>query len=157
MDSGIWVIASLVFSLVCAVGPMAALIALFPLLNHRDRRQARLLSLVAEQFPGEVLRSDIVIAVRCPLLFGGGIIRVDVRHDGGEVRPAIERLGRALPPRVRLVVTGDPRPDHTGHRPRGAASSEAPATLVVVGDFAGWEARGENGLAAAGRVSTPPV
>lgn len=63
MDSGIWVIASLVFSLVCAAGPVAALIAL---LNHRDRRQARLLSLVAEQFPGEVLRSDIVIAVRCP-------------------------------------------------------------------------------------------
>jgi hypothetical protein len=112
---------------------------------------------VAQQFPGEVLRSDIVIAVRCPLLYGGGIVRVDVRHDSGEVRLAIERLGRTLPPRLRLVVTEEPQPDHAGHRVRDVASAEAPAALAVAEGFAGWDARGKNGEAAAGRVSTPTV
>ena len=156
MDSGIWVIASHVLSLVLAVGPVAALIVLFALLNHRDRRQARLLSLVARQFSGKALRSDIVIGARCGLLAGGAVVSVDIRHDGGEVWPAVERLGHTLPPRVRLVVTGTPPPDQTSQLLTSAAPSGALAALAVARDFADREARGKNG-AAAGRVSKSRV
>jgi hypothetical protein len=149
MDSGIGVIASLVFSLAEVFVPVAVLLVLFALLNRRDRHQARVFSLVAGQFSGEVLRSDIVIEVRSALLAGSAMVRVDIRHDGGQVWPAIERLGRTLPPRVRLVVTGAPQPDRMAHLLPDVAPSEAHAKLAVAGGSADWEGRGKNGTAAA--------
>jgi len=114
MDSVIREIGGFALSLALGVGPVAVLVVLFALLNRRDRCQARLLSLVARQFPGKALRSDIVIEARCPMLAGGGVVRVDIRHDGGEVRHVIERLRQNLPPLVRLlVVDGLSKPDHT--------------------------------------------
>ena len=158
MDSGIWVTVSLPLSLVFAVGPLAALIVLFVLLNRRDRRQEQLLSLVALQFSGEILRSDVVIGAHCPLLLGSAVIRVDIRHDGGEVWPAIERLGRALPPRVPLVVTGAPPSDRRSHMLPDAVPAQAPApALEIAGGFASWEAPRKNGVTGAAGVSMPRV
>jgi hypothetical protein len=133
MDSVIWTIGALGLSLAWIFVPVELLIALFALLNRRDRRQARLLSFVAGQFPGEALRSDIVIEARCAMLAGGAVVRIDIRRDGGEVWLAVERLRRTLPPRVHLVVIGASRPDHAGHRLEDAAASEARALLAVAG------------------------
>ena len=72
MDSVIWTIGALGLSLAWIFVPVELLITLFALLNRRDRRQARLLSLVAGQCPGEALRSDIVIEARCAWWAGGG-------------------------------------------------------------------------------------
>jgi hypothetical protein len=122
MDSGI---GGFALSLALGGGPVATLIVLFALLNRRDRCQARLLSLVARQLPGEALRSDIVIEARCPMLArGGGVVRVDIRDDGGELHQVIERLRQTLPPAVRLVVEGVPHPDHAVDLLRDTAFSE---------------------------------
>jgi hypothetical protein len=74
MDSGIGATTSLVLRLAGGFTPIAVLLVLFALLNGRDRRQARLLSLVARPFSGEVPRSDIVIAARCAVLAGGAVV-----------------------------------------------------------------------------------
>src|SRR5262249_28041171 len=92
-----------------------------------------LLSLVARPFSGKVLRSDIVIAVRCAVLTSAAVVQVDVRHDSGAVWPAIERLRPRLPPRVRLVVIGALGPDHTSTRLRDAGAFEPRAALAGAG------------------------
>jgi hypothetical protein len=114
MDFGIREIGSLVLSLALGGGPVAVLIVLIALLNRRDRRQVRLLSLVARQLTGEEVRGDVTIEAHCPLLAGGGVVRVDVgRLDGGVARQVIERLRQTLPPVVRLAVESVPDPAHT--------------------------------------------
>src|SRR5262245_29608157 len=130
MDSAIWTIRSFGLSLALGFVPVELLLVLFALLNRRDHHQARLLSLAARPFSGEVLRSDIVITARCAVLTGAAVVQVDVHHDGGGVGPALERLRQTLPPRVRLVVIGAPRPDPTGHWLREAESSETRAVLA---------------------------
>jgi hypothetical protein len=99
-------IAGLVLDLMRHFAPVAVFIGLTGLLNRRDRRQARLLCFVAGHFPGEVLRSDIVIDARCALLASRAVVRVDIYHDGGDVWPAIERLRQTPPPMVGLAVRG---------------------------------------------------
>ena len=122
MDAKILEIGTLVLTAAWLFSPVAVITVLISVMNRRDRRQARLHSLVARHFPNEVVRSDIVIEARCAMLTRNAVIRVDVRHDGGEVWPAIERLHQALPPVVRLVVTGVPATDHSRHQSWGASS-----------------------------------
>jgi hypothetical protein len=107
-------IGSLVLSLALGGAPVAVLIVLIALLNRRDRRQARLLSLAARQLTGEEVRGAITIEAHCPLLAGGGVVRVDVGGlDGGVARQVTERLRQTLLPMVRLAVEGAPDPAHT--------------------------------------------
>ncbi len=61
MDWEIREIGGFMLNLLGSVSLVAALIGLLALLNRRDRRQDRLLLLIARQFSGEALRSDIVI------------------------------------------------------------------------------------------------
>jgi hypothetical protein len=111
MDSGIREIGSLALGLALGSGPVAVLIALIALLNRRDRRQERFLSMVARQLTGEEVRGDVTVEARCPLLAGGGVVRVDVgRLDGRVARQVIERLRQTLPPVVRLAIAGAPHP-----------------------------------------------
>ena len=123
MDWEIREIGGLVLDLLGSVSLVAALIGLLVLLNRRDRRQARLLSFVARQFSGEVLRSDIVIDARCALLTKRAEVRVDIADDGGEVWPAIERLRQTLPPMIALAVRGAARPGPKGNARGGATSA----------------------------------
>jgi hypothetical protein len=133
MDSAISMIGGFVLSLALGFLPVELLLVLFALLNRRDRRQARLLSLAVRPFSGEVLRSDLVITARCAVLTGAAVVQVDIRHDGGAVWPALERLRQGLPPRVRLVVIGAPRPDPSGDPLRDGGASEPRAALAVAG------------------------
>jgi hypothetical protein len=106
-----------VLSLALGGAPVAVLIVLIALLNRRDRRQAWLLSLAAQQLTGEEVRGAITIEAHCPLLAGGGVVRVDVGGlDGGVARQVIERLRQTLLPMVRLAVEGAPDPAHTMER-----------------------------------------
>jgi hypothetical protein len=117
MDFGIREIGSLALSLALGGGPVAVLIVLIALLNCRDRRQVGLLSLAARQLTGEEVRGDVTIEAHCPLLAGGGVVRVDVgRLDGGVARQVIERLRQTLPPVVGLAVEGAPDPAHLVER-----------------------------------------
>jgi hypothetical protein len=110
-------IGSLVLSLALGGAPVAVLIVLIALLNRRDRRQAWLLSLAARQLTGEEVRGAITIEAHCPLLAGGGVVRVDVGGlDGGVARQVTERLRQTLLPMVRLAVEGAPDPAHTMER-----------------------------------------
>jgi hypothetical protein len=110
-------IGSLMLSLALGGAPVAVLIVLIALLNRRDRRQARLLSLAARQLTGEEVRGAITIEAHCPLLAGGGVVRVDVGGlDGGVARQVTERLRQTLLPMVRLAVEGAPDPAHTMER-----------------------------------------
>ena len=118
MDFGIREIGSLVLSLALGSGPVAVLIVLIALLNRRDRRQERFLSMVAPQLTVEEVRGDVTVAARCPLLAGGGVVRVDVgRLDGRVARQVIERLRETLPPVLRLAIQGAPDPAHVVERP----------------------------------------
>jgi hypothetical protein len=76
MDFGIREIGSLAFGLALSGGPVAVLIVLIALLNRQDRRQGRLLSLAARQLTGEEVRGEVTIEAHCPLLAGGGEVRV---------------------------------------------------------------------------------
>ncbi len=94
---------SLGLSLLAGVGPIALLLWL---LNRRDRRARDLLRLIVDQFSGEALRSEVVVAVRGGLLVPDRV-RVDLR--GAPHMPLWEtatRLRRVLPPRVQLTVEG---------------------------------------------------
>ena len=116
MDVGIREIGSLALSLALGGGPVSMLIVLIALLNRRDRRQGRLLSLAARQLTGEEVRGDVTIQAHCALLAGGGVVRVDAsRLDGGVARQVIERLRQTLP-LVRVAVEGAPDPAHTVER-----------------------------------------
>ena len=118
MDGVIREIGSFGLSLALGGGPLAVLIGLIALLNRRDRRRAQLLALAAQQLTGEAVRGEIAIEARCPLLAGGGLVRVDVgRLEGGVARQVFARLRQALPPVVRLAVAGAPAPAHLGDRP----------------------------------------
>jgi hypothetical protein len=117
MDFGIREIGSFALSVALGGGPVAMLIVLIALLNRRDRRQVRLLSLAARQLTAEEVRGDVTIEAHCPLLAGSGGVRVDVgRLDSGVARQVIERLRQTLPPVVRLAVEGAPAPAHTVER-----------------------------------------
>jgi hypothetical protein len=117
MDFGIREIGSLALSVALGGGPVAMLIVLIALLNRRDRRQVRLLSLAARQLTAEEVRGDVTIEAHCPLLAGSGGVRVDVgRLDSGVARQVIERLRQTLPPVVRLAFEGAPAPAHTVER-----------------------------------------
>ena len=72
MDFVIREIGSLVLSLAFGGAPVAVLIVLIALLNRRDRRQARLLSLAARQLTGEEVRGAITIEAHCPCWRGAG-------------------------------------------------------------------------------------
>jgi hypothetical protein len=133
--------AGLVLNPMWRFAPVAGLIGLMALLNRRDRRQARLLSFVARQFPGEVLRSDIVIDARCAVLTSRALVRVDIYHDGGDVWPAIERLRQTLPPMVGLAVKGASRTNPRGNGGREAAPAEARTALVLPAHFPDRDAR----------------
>jgi hypothetical protein len=118
MDFGIREIGSLALSLALGSGPMAVLIVLIALLNRRDRRQERFLSMVVRQLTGEEVRGDVTVEARCPLLAGGGVVRLDVgRLDGRVARQVIERLRQTLPPVVRLAIEGAPHPAHVVELP----------------------------------------
>src|SRR5262245_48141007 len=118
MDFGIREIGSLALSLALGSGPVAVLIVLIALLNRRDRRRDRLLSIVARQLTGEEVRGDVTFEARCPLLAGGGVVRVDVgRLDGRVARPVIDRLHLTLPPMVRLAIESAPHPAHVVELP----------------------------------------
>jgi len=118
MDGVIREIGSFGLSLALGGGPLAVLIGLIALLNRRDRRRARLLSLAARQLAGEAVRGEIAMEAHCPLLAGGGVVRVDMgRLEGGVSRQVVERLRQTLPPVVRLAVAGAPAPAHPGDLP----------------------------------------
>jgi hypothetical protein len=68
-------IGSLVLSLALGGAPVAVLIVLIAFLNRRDRRQAWLLSLAAQQLTGEEVRGAITIEGALSLLAGGGVVR----------------------------------------------------------------------------------
>jgi len=94
---------SLGLSLLAGVGPIALLLWL---LNRRDRRARALHGLIVDQFSGEALRSEVVVAVRGGLL-APDRVRVDLR--GAPHMPLWEtatRLRRVLPARVQLTVEG---------------------------------------------------
>src|SRR5262249_59886466 len=92
--------------------------ALSGLRRRRDRRQEGFVSLVARQLTGEEVRGDVTVEARCPLLSGGGVVRVDVgRLDGRVARRVIERLRETLPPVVRLAIEGAPDPAHVVELP----------------------------------------
>jgi hypothetical protein len=115
MDGVIRDIGSFGLSLALGGGPLAVLFGLIALVNRRDRRQARLLALAARQLTGEAVRGEIAIEARCPLLAGGGLVRVDTCGlQGGVARQVVERLRQTLPPIVRLAVEGAPDPAHPG-------------------------------------------
>src|SRR6185503_8861063 len=99
MDFGIREIGSLALVLALGSVPVAGLIILIALLNRRDRRQVRLLSMAAVPRTGEEVRGDVAIEGRCPLLMRGEVVRVDVgRLDGWVARQVIERLRHTLSP-----------------------------------------------------------
>src|SRR5262247_3154977 len=111
MDFGIREFGSLALSLALGSGPVAVLIVLIALLNRRDRRRERFLSMVARQLSGEELRGNVTVEARCPLLAGDGVVGVDVgRLEGRVARQVIERLRQTLPPVVRLAIEGAPHP-----------------------------------------------
>jgi hypothetical protein len=117
MDLLIREIGGLALNLALYTGPVAGLIALIALLNRRDRRQARFLSMAARQLTGEEVRGEVTIEARCPLLARGGVVRVDVgRLDDRVARQVIERLRQTLPPVVRLVIGSAPDLAHTVER-----------------------------------------
>jgi hypothetical protein len=117
MDFGIREIGSLALSVALGGGPVSVLIVLIALLNRRDRRQVRLLSLAARQLTGEEVRGDVTIEAHCPLLAGGGVVRVDVgRLDGRVAQQVIQRLRQTLPLVARLAVEGAPDPAHAVER-----------------------------------------
>ncbi len=94
---------SLGLSLLAGVGPIALLLWL---LNRRDRRARALHGLIVDQFSGEALRSEVVVAVQGGLL-APDRVRVDLR--GAPHMPLWEtatRLRRVLPARVQLTVEG---------------------------------------------------
>jgi hypothetical protein len=106
-----------VLSLALGGAPVAVLIVLIALLNRRDRRQGRLFSLAARQLTGEEVRGDVTIRAHCPLLAGGGVVRVDVgRLDGRVAQQVIRRLRQTVPLVARLAVEGAPDPAHTVER-----------------------------------------
>lgn len=147
MDWEIREIWGFVLNLLGSVSVVAALIGLLALLNRRDRRQDRLLLLIARQFSGEALRGDIVIDARCGLLSKRAEVRVDISHDGGGIWPAIERLRQTLPPTVALTVRGAAGADPRGSLRRGAASAEGLAALALPIRVAGREVRPEREVA----------
>jgi hypothetical protein len=109
MDFGIREIGSLALVLAQGSGPLAGLLVLIALLNRRERRQVRLLSMAAPQLTGEEVRGEVSIEARCPLLTRGGVLRVDVgRLDSRVARQVIERIRHTLPPVVRLAVADAP-------------------------------------------------
>jgi hypothetical protein len=132
MDSIVRDLGSLAITLAVGGGPVFVLIAL---LNHRDRRRARLLSLAARQVTGEAARGEVAVEARCSLLASGGVVRVDMGGlEGGEVRRLIERLRQALPPAIRLEITGDVRPG--AYRRAWAGAPRAASAVLVAGSGA---------------------
>jgi hypothetical protein len=114
MDFGIQEIGRFALSVALAGAPVAVPMVLIALLNHRDRRQDRLLALAARQLTGEEVRGATAVEAHCPLLAGGGVIRVDPGGlEGAVARLVVERLRQALPPMIRLAVVGTPDPAHT--------------------------------------------
>jgi hypothetical protein len=145
-------IAGLVLDVMRHFAPVAVFIGLMGLLNRRDRRQARLLCFVAGQFPGEVLRSDIVIDAHCALLTSRAVVRVDIYHDGGDVWPAIERLRQTLPPMVGLAVREASRTTPRDNGCGGTAPAEARTAWALPAPFPDRAAR-VKGEVAMGHVS----
>jgi hypothetical protein len=97
-------VAVLVVGWVVVVGPLAALLAL---LNHRDRRAEALFRRVADQLPGEALRSDLAVGVRCALWSRAATVRLDLRGTPSTgLWETAARLRSALPRWVRLEVEG---------------------------------------------------
>ena len=118
MDWEIREVGGFVLNLLGSVSVVAALIGLLALLNRRDRRQDRLLLLIARQFSGEALRGDIVIDARCGLLSKRAEVRVDISHDGGGIWP---------PP---SDSAADRRSDGQGGRRRGSEGLPAQGRRV---------------------------
>ena len=89
---------------VLGVGPLSVAFVI-GLLNRRDRREAALLGAACCEFPAEAVRSDLAIAVRCAMVSGRGLVRIDAGPRGlAELLPAIARLRRRLPRGIRVVV-----------------------------------------------------
>ena len=125
MDFGIREIGSLALSLALGGGPVSVLIVLIALLNRRDRRQGRSSRWRRGNSPARRCGATSPSEARCPLLAGGGVVRVDAsRLDGGVARQVIERLRQTLPPMVRLAIEGAPDPAHAVERPGPPAFSE---------------------------------
>lgn len=97
-------------------GPVVALLAL---LNHRDRRDARLLGAVLKALNWREARGRVAVRVRSTLLSPRSVVAVDMRAcSRDEVWDAILRLARCLPPHVHAIVDGTVAP-------------QAPATFTV--------------------------
>ena len=94
----------LLIGFVMALGPVVLTMGL---LNLRDRRESALLGAVLAQLAPRDRRSRVAVRVRCALFWRRGVVSVDLwACSREEIWNLIARLGRALPPRVRLRVRG---------------------------------------------------
>ncbi len=77
------------------------------LLNHRDRRQARLLQAVLDQVSSPDLRGRVAVRVRSGVLWPRSRLEVSVLSwSPQEIWELMTRLSECLSSRVRLEVTG---------------------------------------------------
>jgi len=83
-------------------GPLAALAML---LNFRDRRQDRLLGLVARELDG--MQGTVAFGVHCRAFWPSAVVRLDTwLCTPGEMWETSRRVIERLPPGVRLVSEG---------------------------------------------------
>lgn len=93
--------------IVLAVLTLGPALVLAWLLDHRDRRQSRLLGTLFEQLSASGVRDRVAVRARCALFSQQSVVTIHMNAcSREEIWDTIARLSQRFPPHVRLVVDG---------------------------------------------------